>query len=132
MTWTVPDIEPVVSADERRLSQVLRNLLANALRHTATGTVTVRLEQVGATARVAVADTGEGIPPQDLPHIFERFYRADAARAANTGGAGLGLAISRTIVEDHAGEMFAESVVGHGATVGFMLPLSAQYHRAAP
>ena len=79
------------------------------------------LEQDAVVARVI--DTGEGIPAEDLPHIFERFYRADSARAAKTGGAGLGLAISRTIVEDHGGTIFAESLEGEGATVGFMLPL---------
>ena len=72
---------------------------------------------------VAVTDTGDGIPEADLPHIFERFYRADSARAAKTGGAGLGLAISKTIVEDHHGSMFAESATGHGATVGFRIPV---------
>ena len=113
----------LVSADERRLSQVLRNLLTNATRHTPHGSVTVSVARNGGNAEVRVIDTGEGIPEADLAHIFERFYRADAARAAKTGGAGLGLAISKSIVEDHSGTMFAESVEGAGTTVGFSLPL---------
>jgi len=115
--------ELLVSADERRLSQVLRNLLTNATRHTSHGSVTVSVMQNEQTAEVRVIDTGEGIPSSDLPHIFERFYRADSARAASTGGAGLGLAISKTIVEDHSGTLFAESILGTGTTVGFSLPL---------
>ena len=116
------DQELVVMADERRISQVLRNLLANATRHTSQGSVTVSVVRDRDDVVVAVTDTGDGIPLADLPHIFERFYRADAARAAKTGGAGLGLAISKTIVEDHQGSMFAESAAGHGATVGFRIP----------
>jgi two-component system sensor histidine kinase BaeS len=119
---TVVGGELLVRADERRLSQVLRNLLTNATRHTSHGSVTISASGTGDEAVVTVTDTGEGIPAADLPHIFERFYRADSARAAKTGGAGLGLAISRTIVEDHGGTVFAESVEGKGATVGFTLP----------
>jgi signal transduction histidine kinase len=117
------DADLLVMADERRLSQVLRNLLTNATRHTSQGSVAVSLKRKADRVEVRVTDTGEGIPEADLPHIFERFYRADAARAAKTGGAGLGLAISKSIVEDHSGTMFAESVVGVLTTVGFSLPL---------
>ena len=113
----------MVSADERRLSQVLRNLLTNAIRHTTAGSVTVSLRRSVSLAEVRVIDTGEGIPEADLPHISERFYRADSARAARTGGAGLGMAISKAIIEDHSGTMFVESTLGTGTTVGFSLPL---------
>lgn len=113
-----------VYADEHRISQVLRNLLSNAARHTSHGGVTVRLRRSGSSVRAEVIDTGEGISQADLPHIFDRFYRADAARASDTGGAGIGLAIARTIVADHGGSVFAESMPGQGATVGFELPLS--------
>lgn len=113
----------LVPGDYRRLSEVLRNLLGNALRHTGQGSITVRAERVGDCAEVRVADTGEGIPDADLPYVFERFYRADGARATATGGAGLGLAISRQIVEDHGGEVFAGHTPGGGATVGFRIPL---------
>jgi len=111
-----------VEADERRISQVLRNLLGNALRHTASGSVTVEAFAEDGSVVVRVVDTGEGIPDADLAHVFERFYRADSSRAAGTGGAGLGLAISRRIVEDHGGSVFAGHTPGGGATVGFRLP----------
>ena len=112
----------VVHADERRIAQVLRNLLSNAARHTRAGSIGVVLEDTEGEIRVSVTDTGEGIPAKELPHIFERFFRADAARASDTGGAGLGLAISRSIVRDHGGDMFAVSELAHGTTVGFTIP----------
>ena len=116
------DSPALVSGDEHRLSEVLRNLLANAVRHTPSGSIRVDLASDARSYRVSVIDTGEGIPPEDLAYVFERFYRADAARANHTGGAGLGLAISRRIVLDHGGDMFAEPTPGGGATVGFTLP----------
>lgn len=117
-----PD-QAVVLGDELRLSQVLRNLLGNAIRHTSAGSVTVSVSVSDGFAEVRVDDTGEGIPAEDLPHIFERFYRADTARAADTGGAGLGLAITKRIVEDHDGEVFAQSEQGVGTSIGFRIPL---------
>jgi signal transduction histidine kinase len=111
-----------VLGDERRLSQVLRNLLSNALRHTPEGSIEVSLGHSLGQVEVRVTDTGEGIPAEELPYVFERFYRADAARSADTGGAGLGLAITRRIILDHGGKVFAESEPGKGATVGFTLP----------
>jgi signal transduction histidine kinase len=113
----------LVSGDERRLSEVLRNLLVNAARHTHAGAIKAEVTRAGEWLRIAVVDTGEGIPEADLPYVFERFYRADAARAADTGGAGLGLAISARIVRDHGGDVFAEKTPGGGATVGFTLPV---------
>lgn len=113
-----------VEGDEGRLSQVMRNLLDNALRHTASGSVTVTCSVEDADAIVEVRDTGEGIPASDLPFIFERFYRADAARARHTGGSGVGLAVSRRIVEDHGGSAFARNGESGGAVVGFRLPLA--------
>lgn len=112
-----------VCADERRIAQVLRNLLSNALRHTRDGSVTTTVRQDGDAVRVSVADTGEGIRPEDLPFIFERFFRADAARVQERGGAGLGLAISRSIIADHGGTMGATSDPNVGTTVWFTLPL---------
>lgn len=122
---TCPATGPaVVEGDEGRLAQVLRNLLDNALRHTARGSVVVTCVQGGGGVTVEVADTGEGVPPADLPFIFERFYRADAARARDTGGSGVGLAVSRRIVEDHGGSVFARNRPEGGAVVGFTLPLA--------
>ena len=113
-----------IEGDELRLSEVLRNLLSNAIRHTSEGAVHVTVTELGAgRAEVRVTDTGEGIPAEDLPYVFERFYRADSARATDTGGAGLGLAIARRIVEDHGGEVFADNEPGAGAVVGFRLPI---------
>lgn len=118
------DSPAIVLGDERRLAQVLRNLLSNAARHTSFGSIEVRLAREGGFITVSVVDTGEGIPPEDLPHIFDRFFRADSARASDTGGAGLGLAITKSIVRDHGGEPFASSEPGHGATIGFRIPLA--------
>ena len=112
-----------VRGDEGRLTQVLRNLLDNALRHTDSGTISVTCSAANGRVVVEVADTGEGIPDSDLPYVFERFYRADAARARDTGGSGIGLAISRRIVEDHGGTVFAHNGDRGGAVVGFELPL---------
>lgn len=114
----------IVSGDERRLGQVLRNLLSNAARHTSSGSVRVAVRESDGRVSVSVTDTGEGMSAEDVAHVFERFYRADSARAANTGGSGLGLAISRAIVRDHGGEVFATSELGAGTTMGFALPLA--------
>ncbi len=110
-----------VVGDERRLGQVLRNLLSNAVRHTGAGSVSIAVTEQGGRVRVTVSDTGEGMAADEVAHVFERFYRVDSARAANTGGAGLGLAISRAIVRDHGGEVFATSEPGVGTTMGFTL-----------
>ncbi|MDP2182136.1 MAG: HAMP domain-containing sensor histidine kinase [Actinomycetota bacterium] len=119
------DAPHVVTGDERRLGQVLRNLLSNAARHTATGSVAVRLTSDGEREIVSVVDTGEGMSAEDVQHAFERFYRADAARAARRGGAGLGLAISRAIVLDHGGEISAESEPNGGTAIALTLPAAA-------
>lgn len=112
-----------VEGDEGRLLQVLRNLLDNALRHTDAGSVEVECRRENGWAVVEVRDTGEGIPEADLPYVFERFYRADAARARDTGGTGIGLAIAKRIVADHRGSVFAHNREGGGAVVGFRVPL---------
>lgn len=122
MAVETPDTPPLVNGDERRLAQVLRNLLSNAARHTTAGSVTLSVAQEAGDVVVRVTDTGEGMSPEDLAHVFERFYRADSARATDTGGAGLGLAISRAIVRDHGGDVFATSEPGRGTTMGFRLP----------
>jgi two-component system OmpR family sensor kinase/two-component system sensor histidine kinase BaeS len=115
---------PPMEVDVQRVSQVLFNLLSNALRYTPTGgTITVRSGRVGDQVQVAVADTGEGIPPEDLPYVFERFYRADKSRARASGGSGLGLTIAKQIVEAHGGHIWAKSWVGFGSTFVFTLPI---------
>jgi signal transduction histidine kinase len=124
------DVSPlIVEADRERLAQVLRNLLANALTHTPDGgTVRVSGRASGAQAAVEVADSGEGIAAEHLPHVFDRFYRSDPSRARSTGGAGLGLAIVRQLVEAHGGRVSVASAPGSGARFTFTLPASRDLH----
>ena len=119
----VPDGIPRVSADRQRLAQVFRNLLANALAHTpAGGNIVLEAKAVGGAAEISVRDSGCGISGEDLPFIFDRFYRADASRSRETGGTGLGLPIVRQIVFAHGGSIRAESEPGRGAAFVFTLP----------
>src|SRR5205814_10550575 len=100
----------LTAADADHLGRVFANLLQTAIRHTpADGQITLAARVMGDEAVVRVTDTGEGIAPEPLPHLGERFYRVDSARARRTGGCGLGLAISRTIVHAHGGCLAIES-----------------------
>ncbi len=122
-----------VLADEGRLKQVLVNLLDNAIKYTPRGgtvTVSVATAAAGRLAVLEVADTGIGIPAESLPHIFERFYRADKARTRESGGAGLGLSIVKAITNAHSGNIVVESVEGEGTTVRFELPISPHFAAA--
>jgi len=120
----MPASIPLVEADRDRLAQVMGNLLSNALRYVSEGEhVTVRAETQGREVIVAVTDDGPGIPPKDLPHLFERFWRGDHARRRATGGSGLGLTIARSLIEAHSGRLWAESVEGEGSTFTFALPV---------
>lgn len=123
----VPADLPAVRADNDRIIQVLINLLGNALRSTpAGGAVQVRAEPQLDTVTFHVADSGIGIAPEHLPHLFERFYRVDKARSRALGGSGIGLTISRAIVEAHDGQIWAASAgPGQGATFSFSLPIAA-------
>ncbi len=113
-----------VEGDEDRLKQLLLILLDNALKYTpTTGTVTLGLRRCGMDVEVLVRDTGIGIPPEDLPHVFERFYRADPARNRDLGGTGLGLPIARWIAEQHEGEVRLESQPGEGTKAMVRMPL---------
>jgi len=113
----------VIEGDADRLAQVLRNLLSNALRHTpAGGRVALRVARSGEKIQVQIADTGSGIAPEDLPHVFERFYRGDKSRSRRGGGAGLGLAIARQLVSAHDGELTVVSEPGLGTTFDITLP----------
>jgi signal transduction histidine kinase len=119
----LPEYLPLASIDARRIVQVLENLLANAVKHTARGgTVCVAAESRDGQVQITVRDTGAGIPAENLPHLFDRFWQA---RGARRGGAGLGLAIAKGIVEAHGGRIWVESEVGAGSTFGFTLPLEA-------
>ena len=116
---------PRLKVDLARIRQVLYNLLGNALRHTPSGgRIWVAVEQRHNALCVSVQDSGEGIAPENLPHVFDRFYRADSARGRDTGGTGLGLAIVRAIVETHGGQVTAASEgVGQGSVFTIELPL---------
>jgi signal transduction histidine kinase len=117
-----PGVDPVVM-DAQQIGRVLSNLLGNALRHTPLGgTVRVEARRVGRGVQVTICDSGEGIPAGDLPHIFERFYRGEKSRSRATGGAGLGLAIAKGIVEAHGGQIDVESTRGEGTCFSFVLP----------
>ncbi|MEJ2209140.1 MAG: HAMP domain-containing sensor histidine kinase [Anaerolineae bacterium] len=141
----LPGDLPRVQADSDRLAQVLRNLLVNALRHTpAGGQIAVSAAAVDGRVEFAVSDTGEGIRPEDLPHVFDRFWRADPARTRRpengdpdssgqpsapdgrwSGGTGLGLSIAQSLVEAQGGEIWAESTPGQGSIFRFCLPLAS-------
>jgi two-component system phosphate regulon sensor histidine kinase PhoR len=117
---------PLVDVDVGRMEQVLLNLLQNALAATpASGQITLSAHADGATIVLAVHDTGSGISPTDLPHIFERFYKADPAR--DRGGAGLGLAIAKHLVERHGGQIMATSTTGSGTTLSITLPTGTAF-----
>jgi two-component system, OmpR family, sensor kinase len=115
--------QAMVLGDADRLRQLLLNLVDNALKHTVAGIgeVTLTLRRAGGWVRVGVEDNGAGIPPEDLPHIFERFYRADPSRS-RPGGSGLGLAIARWVAEAHGGRIEVESQVGKGSIFTLWLP----------
>ena len=113
----------MIVADRTALEQILINLVENALRHTGEGgRITIQTVKETDGVSLSVIDTGSGIPPEHLPRIFERFYRADSGRSREAGGTGLGLAIVRHLVEAHGGMVRAESVVGAGTTIRIFFP----------
>jgi signal transduction histidine kinase len=117
-----PGTDPV-RMDAARIGRVLTNLTANALRYTPTGgRINLSAQRTAEGVEIEVDDTGEGIRPEDLPYVFDRFYRGEKSRSRATGGAGLGLAIARGIVEAHGGHIHAESEIGHGARFVVVLP----------
>ena len=124
LTAATPGPLPLVPADPDRVRQVLHNLLTNALQHTpAGGQIIVAAATVeGQAVRVTVSDTGSGIAPDDLPHVFDRFWRADRSRSREGGGSGLGLAIARQLVEAHDGQIGVDSRLGSGSQFWFILP----------
>jgi two-component system OmpR family sensor kinase/two-component system sensor histidine kinase BaeS len=120
-----PGKTPLVSVDAIRVEQILTNLLSNGLRYTPQGgTIWVNVQGKGAEVMVTVHDSGPGIPEESLPFVFERFYRADKARARAEGGSGLGLAIARQLAQAHGGELTAENAPQGGAVFTLSLPVA--------
>ena len=120
-----PDL-PRIAADGSQILQVLDNLITNALRYGGAGTpVTVSADREGEMVHVSVADQGEGIAPEHIKRLTERFYRVDASRSRALGGTGLGLSIVKHIVERHRGRLSIESDLGKGTTVHVLLPVAA-------
>ena len=120
------DLPPVVM-DAARIQRVLYNLVENAIRHSPpAGVIFLEAQEEPESVRVDVVDSGEGIPPADLPRIFDRFYRGEKSRVRGQGGAGLGLAIARGLVEAHGGKIWAQNLPGRGARFSFVLPKASQ------
>lgn len=114
---------PLVNIDPPKFERVLVNLIDNAIRHTPDGgRVEVLADRAGENSRLWISDTGDGIDPRDLPFVFDRFYRGDASRSRATGGAGLGLAIAKGIIEAHHGRINVRSELTHGTTFEVLLP----------
>jgi signal transduction histidine kinase len=135
----LPSSLPLVLADVQRVEQLLANLITNGLRFTLEGgVITIAAQALEGAVEVRVGDTGIGIPPEELPHIFERFYRGDrartraAARDRLSSGSGLGLAIVKGLVEAMGGSVSATSSPGEGTCIGFRLPLAAGSSASIP
>jgi signal transduction histidine kinase len=125
LSLELPDNLPLVNIDWQRVNQVLHNILENAVAYTPKGgTIKVAVAERGRWVEVSVSDTGEGIPAEDLPHIFERFYRVDKSRARATGGSGLGLTIAKRLIEAHHGTIEVQSKLGKGSRFSFTLPIT--------
>jgi histidine kinase len=121
-----PEPCPTIWADPDKFAQILGNLLSNSLRYTSPGgTVTVDVRAQGTMVAFVVEDNGAGIPPADLPHIFERFYRVDKSRSSSGGGSGIGLAVAKALTEQMGGSIKAESLPGSFTRLAFLLPRSA-------
>ncbi|MBV6489952.1 MAG: Sensor histidine kinase ResE [Fimbriimonadaceae bacterium] len=121
--FDAPEGPLFVFGDPDLLSRAIGNLVENAVRHTpSSGHVTLRLASDSDEIRVTVEDDGEGIPPEALPHVFERFFRVDSARSRSEGGAGLGLAIVKSVAQAHGGSVAIDSELGKGTKVTLRLP----------
>lgn len=119
----MPGELPTAHLDPDRIAQVVLNILSNSLRHTPPGgTITIAVNYETQAFHLTINDTGSGIPQEDIPYIFDRFYRAEKDRNRTSGGTGLGLAIAKDFVEAHGGKIWAESTPGKGSTFHILLP----------
>jgi signal transduction histidine kinase len=126
---TLPPDLPLGKGDERRIAQVLLNLVGNAIKFTEAGEVRVQVAAADGAFTVSVADTGPGISEEDQRKIFEEFQQADSSTTRQKGGTGLGLSIAKRIVEMHGGRIWVESRLGVGSTFRFTLPVRAERQR---
>jgi signal transduction histidine kinase len=131
LTTSVDKPLPIGLGDEQRLTQVLLNLVGNAIKFTDTGEVRVTAKATNDHFNVSVTDTGPGIPPDHQTRIFEQFHQVDSSNTKAKGGTGLGLAIAKEIVEMHGGRIWVESTVGKGSTFQMEIPARAQVARSA-
>lgn len=125
ITTEFPDNFPVILGDETRIGQVLTNLVSNAIKYSPGGTIKIAGKLTSESAIISVSDQGPGIDPGDMPHIFDRFYRADKA-VRKTKGAGLGLYLARAIIDAHDGQIWIDQNDGIGACISFSLPLETR------
>jgi signal transduction histidine kinase len=119
----VPSDLPIGRGDERRLTQVLLNIVGNAIKFTDTGSVEIRVNAANGHFNIAVQDTGPGIPPEDQGRIFEEFQQVDNSITRQKGGTGLGLSISRRLINVHGGSIALESTLGVGSTFNIIVPV---------
>ena len=113
----------IIRGDRIRIEQILINITSNAIKYTPDGgRISLRLHDLGDRAEVTITDNGVGIPAEDIPHLFERFYRVEKARSSDKGGTGLGLAIAREFAAAHGGDIRVSSIVGKGTTFTVTLP----------
>ena len=126
LTIELPKTLPVAHGDERRLTQVLLNLVGNAIKFTDKGEVAIKAASVNGSVTLSVHDTGPGIAEADQRKIFEEFQQANSSTTKEKGGTGLGLAISKRIVEMHGGRLWVESSLGHGSTFSFTVPIHVE------
>jgi len=120
---------PVGFGDEQRLTQVLLNLVGNAIKFTDTGEVHITAKTENGHFAVSVADTGPGIPADQLTRVFEQFHQVDNSNTKKKGGTGLGLAIAKQIVEMHGGRIWVESTLGKGSIFQIELPTGAEFQK---
>ncbi len=126
LTLDCPTDLPYVLVDSDRLEQILVNLLSNAIRHTPSGSITLKAWSDVDKVWISLTDTGLGIAEEELPYVFRRFWRSPKSRSQKYGGTGIGLAICRRLVELQGGEIFVESQLGVGSTFKFFLPINTR------